>query len=467
MPDSLERELDASVCPSAANATHGAIQPHGCLIGFDSDWRRVCLASTNLPRFFGLASTEALGCPLERVVGGGATVALERALALGSPGISLPARPASGALQRLHLSLHATGRLIILAAEPLEGTAHDLPGLGYAWGTRLAQADSTGELDARLQQALHALTGFEFCTLSQPKRAGPATEHLPGELSHSDYPPLWLVDSRAVPVELLAAPGINADLSDCPLHLPAPMLHRWLADRQARAALMLDLQAARPERRYAVCWDRRPRSLAPPLRHLLLQLVQTAALRRTLLDETQQTQQRYRLLSERNSRLQRLAYTDPLTQLANRHRIERVLETELALASRTDAPLAVLLFDIDHFKPINDTHGHETGDRVLSQVARQAQSHLRDSDHLGRWGGEEFIVVIPCCELSRARELAWRMCRALAQRRIDPVGQVTASFGVATSQPGDSCRTLVRRADQAMYLAKQAGRACVRTQEAG
>ncbi|MFW3615024.1 hypothetical protein [Billgrantia antri] len=94
MPDSLERDLDASVCPSAANATHGAIQPHGCLIGFDSDWRRVCLASANLPRFFGLASTEALGCPPERVVGAGATAALERALALGSPGISLPARPA-------------------------------------------------------------------------------------------------------------------------------------------------------------------------------------------------------------------------------------------------------------------------------------------------------------------------------------------------------------------------------------
>ncbi|MFQ3790354.1 GGDEF domain-containing protein [Halomonas sp. A29] len=215
-----------------------------------------------------------------------------------------------------------------------------------------------------------------------------------------------------------------------------------------------------------ICRDRQPRHLAPPLRYLLLQLIQLAALRSAMLHEKRETRHRYRLLHERNTKLQWLAYTDPLTQVANRHRIEQVLKAELAIASRNDTPLALLLFDVDHFKSINDTHGHETGDRVLHRVAQEALSQLRDSDHLGRWGGEEFVVVAPGCDLPQAHELACRLCHDLTQCHIEPIGQVTASFGVAVYQPGDTSRKLVQRADRAMYRAKRAGRACVRTQEA-
>ncbi|WP_236551297.1 GGDEF domain-containing protein [Billgrantia tianxiuensis] len=421
--------------------------------------------------------TEALGRSPEQVLGADTVTALARALARGSPGITALFGRGNGTSQRLYLSLHATGRHVILEVEPQQEEAgHDLPGLGYTWGTRIARASSTSELYAQLLQALQVLTGFESCTLlghdndgrdPHLEQQGIPIESFPCTVDRSARVPLMLIDGQAKPAELVGSPGSLPDLSGCPLCLPPPKLRDWLSGRQARAALILDLYEATPGRSLVVCRDRQPRHLAPPLRHLLLQLTQVATLRRALLHEKQQTQHRYRLLHERNTRLQRLAYTDPLTQVANRHRIEQVLETELAAASRNGSPLAVLLFDVDRFKSINDAYGHEVGDRVLHRVAQEAQSHLRNSDYLGRWGGEEFIAVVPGCDLTQAQELAWRVCRALAQSPIEPVGQVTASFGVAACQSGDSCRRLVRRADLAMYRAKRAGRACVRTPEIG
>ncbi len=474
MPDSLDRELNASVCPTVP-ATSASVQPHGCLIAFDNDWQGVCLASSNLSRFFGLSPAEALGHPPEQVLGADTVTALARAFARGAPGITIPSGRRDGTTQQLYLSLHATGRHVILEIEPQqEEPDQDLPGMGYTWGMRIARASNTSELYAQLMQAFYVLTGFESCTLLgqdydghdlRLEQQGFPIDPFPCTVNRSARVPLMLVDGQAKPAELFGSPGPLPDLSGCPLCLPSLKLRDWLSGRQARAALILDLYEATPGRSLVICRDRQPRHLAPPLRYLLLQLIQTAALRRALLHEKQQTLHRYRLLHERNTRLQRLAYIDPLTQVANRHRIEQVLEAELAVASRHGSPLAVLLFDVDHFKPINDTYGHDVGDKVLHRVAQQVQSHLRDTDHLGRWGGEEFIAVVPGCDLSQAQGLAWRMCRALAQCHIDPVGQVTASFGVAACQPDDSGRQLVRRADLAMYRAKRAGRACVRLQD--
>ncbi|MGR2740371.1 diguanylate cyclase [Billgrantia sp. Q4P2] len=473
MPDSLDKELDASIRPSVP-ATSAAVQPHGCLIAYDSDWQGVCLASANLSRFFGLSPAEALGRSPEEVLGTDVATALAKALAMGLPGMTIPSGQAHVGSRYLYVSTYMARRHVILEVEPQEGKSHELPGLGYAWGTRITRASSVNELYDQLLRALHALTGFESCILHSHEyggrsmrlgREGTRLEPLPSDIGRCTNAPLMLIDSQAEPVELLAAPGPLPDLSHCPLCLPPPLLRTWLTGRQARAALILDLGETTPDRSLAICRDRQPRHLAPPLRHQLLQLIQTAALRRELLHQKRETQHRYRLLHERNTRLQWLAYTDPLTQVANRHRIEKVLEAELATASRNGRSLALLLFDVDHFKPINDSHGHEVGDSVLRRVAQEVQSQLRDSDHLGRWGGEEFVAVIPGCDLPQAQELAWRLCHTLAQCRIDPVGGVTASFGVAVHRSGDTSRKLVQRADRAMYRAKRAGRACVRTQE--
>ncbi|MEX0732256.1 MAG: diguanylate cyclase [Aquisalimonadaceae bacterium] len=163
-------------------------------------------------------------------------------------------------------------------------------------------------------------------------------------------------------------------------------------------------------------------------------------------------------LKEANQRLERLAHTDPLTQAWNRYRMELAIDAAISAAERYEGQCALLLFDIDHFKQINDSHGHEAGDNVLMTMAGELISDLRTCDNLGRWGGEEFIVLAPGTGMEDARELAERLRQRVASIDFDTVGQVTASVGIAAWQPGDTRRTLIARADRAMYRAKQAGR---------
>jgi len=119
----------------------------------------------------------------------------------------------------------------------------------------------------------------------------------------------------------------------------------------------------------------------------------------------------------------------------------------------------LLLFDVDNFKQINDAHGHSVGDDVLVALARLVESSLRGCDHLGRWGGEEFIVLATHSDVDAATGLAERLRSLVEELRIEGVEQtVTVSIGVAVWQPGDSCKTLISRADDAMYRAKHGGR---------
>lgn len=165
------------------------------------------------------------------------------------------------------------------------------------------------------------------------------------------------------------------------------------------------------------------------------------------------------VLERKTVRLERIAATDPLTGVANRTRFEALLRDEQQWHERSPAtPFSVLLFDIDHFKRINDTWGHNRGDVVLKAVVQHAQSHLRQSDVLARWGGEEFAVLLPQTDLAAARGIAERICTSLAHTEFDQVGRVTASFGVAEHQAGESGAVLLGRADDALYRAKRNGR---------
>ncbi|WP_165248292.1 sensor domain-containing diguanylate cyclase [Paludisphaera soli] len=160
-------------------------------------------------------------------------------------------------------------------------------------------------------------------------------------------------------------------------------------------------------------------------------------------------------------RLRVLATTDGLTGVANRVECSRRLAGDLERARRYDSPFSLILFDLDHFKQVNDNHGHDAGDRVLQSCARLVVDSIRRVDVAGRWGGEEFLVLLPHSRLDAAANVAEKIRQAIAQHRFDEVGSVTASLGVAEFSRQDDSKSLLRRADEALYRAKARGRNCV------
>ena len=153
------------------------------------------------------------------------------------------------------------------------------------------------------------------------------------------------------------------------------------------------------------------------------------------------------------------ATTDVLTGLANRRRLDEELQRLLAQAVRYDQSLAVVLVDLDHFKDVNDGHGHQAGDQLLIEVAGGLTAAVRNADLVGRWGGEEFLLLAPHTDHEAALALAERCREAVARASIE-AGEVavTASLGVASLEPNDTARSLMRRADLALYIAKSEGR---------
>jgi len=156
--------------------------------------------------------------------------------------------------------------------------------------------------------------------------------------------------------------------------------------------------------------------------------------------------------------LERIAVTDRLTGLYNRTKLDEVLANELARAERYGQSVAVIMADIDKFKAVNDTHGHQVGDSVLREFAAIVRELVRDTDTPGRWGGEEFLVICSHVDVNGAHILAERIRAAVAGHSFSVVGQETCSFGVASYRPGDTAETILNRADEALYEAKQNGR---------
>jgi diguanylate cyclase (GGDEF)-like protein len=177
-------------------------------------------------------------------------------------------------------------------------------------------------------------------------------------------------------------------------------------------------------------------------------------------------------LLEAQATLREQATRDALTKVWNRRTILEILEREIDRAQREISPLSLAMGDLDHFKQINDTFGHLAGDAVLREAVRRMRGSIRSYDSLGRFGGEEFLLVLPGCEESDAVRLAERMRLEIARRPVEWQGQaipVTASFGV-TSLPLSSrstVETLLKAADSALYQAKQAGRNRVALHPAG
>jgi diguanylate cyclase (GGDEF)-like protein len=152
------------------------------------------------------------------------------------------------------------------------------------------------------------------------------------------------------------------------------------------------------------------------------------------------------------------ATTDPLTGLYNRLKFDEALASELARAKRYGSPLALVLYDVDHFKLVNDMYGHQIGDDALVRLSQIVSGHIRNTDILARWGGEEFVILAPGSDGEMARQAAEKLAAAIRRTLFDEVGTITCSFGIAQYAPGDSAATLIARADHALYRAKMNGR---------
>ena len=168
-------------------------------------------------------------------------------------------------------------------------------------------------------------------------------------------------------------------------------------------------------------------------------------------------------LARMGERQRREAQLDSLTGCCNRRSFEELFHKEAERSRRLGRGIAVLFVDLDHFKSINDRYGHGVGDVVLQQAARRIEKALRESDLLFRWGGEEFVALLPHTGPSEVAGVAERVRAALAERSLLPVGNeelaVTASIGgAAAAELPTAPADLLRRADQALYEAKRAGR---------
>jgi diguanylate cyclase (GGDEF)-like protein len=169
-------------------------------------------------------------------------------------------------------------------------------------------------------------------------------------------------------------------------------------------------------------------------------------------------------LRQRNAELYRISRTDPLTGLANRRHLDEQLIAQATSARRHGHPLSMALLDVDHFKAINDTYGHTSGDDVLCEVARRLAGTARTEDLLGRWGGEEFVVLIPYCDAEASFFVGERFREVIAAEPIETrdhdLISVTVSVGCATGIDDE----LVERADLALSAAKERGRNCTMLQ---
>jgi diguanylate cyclase (GGDEF)-like protein len=153
-----------------------------------------------------------------------------------------------------------------------------------------------------------------------------------------------------------------------------------------------------------------------------------------------------------------LATTDGLTGITNRREFTAILTREVERTKRYDTPLALAMYDLDHFKLVNDIFGHDVGDDVLRTVTELVKENLRATDIVARWGGEEFMVLMPHTAMQGAENTAEKLRRAIAEHHFDKVDRLTVSLGVTIFELADDLDSLLKRVDNALYLAKKQGR---------
>jgi polar amino acid transport system substrate-binding protein len=156
--------------------------------------------------------------------------------------------------------------------------------------------------------------------------------------------------------------------------------------------------------------------------------------------------------------LTKLTYYDALTNIYNRYKINKLLSKNISYTKRHQTPLSIIFFDIDFFKLVNDNYGHEMGDKILKEVAELISNNLRKYDLLGRWGGEEFIIILPNTDIKNALKVAQKLKKEVENFNFSHNETLTCSFGVTQFQTDDDIKSLLKRADTFLYKAKKNGR---------
>jgi diguanylate cyclase (GGDEF)-like protein len=157
-------------------------------------------------------------------------------------------------------------------------------------------------------------------------------------------------------------------------------------------------------------------------------------------------------------KLEQLADTDPLTSIFNRRKFEEMLQFEIERNLRYELSLALIMCDIDHFKRINDQFGHDVGDETLKEFSKSISENIRDVDIFARWGGEEFMILMPNATADIANSVAEKLRKLIESTDIKSADCLTASFGVTDFKASDTIDTFIKRADTALYHAKESGR---------
>ena len=171
------------------------------------------------------------------------------------------------------------------------------------------------------------------------------------------------------------------------------------------------------------------------------------------------------MLENKNKEYETMASTDNLTGLYNRYKFSELYLSSYRSMVQRHNNMSLILVDIDKFKSVNDTYGHNTGDKVLVQVAHVLLKTLRNVDIVARWGGEEFVVLLPTADLTNALKIAEELRQQVASVELDVAGNITISLGISLVEEGDEMDDVINRADKALYLAKKSGRNCVRSQD--
>ncbi len=163
-------------------------------------------------------------------------------------------------------------------------------------------------------------------------------------------------------------------------------------------------------------------------------------------------------IQERTKELRKLSTTDHLTDVCNRMKIDENIELEIKRQNRYNRPFGVIMLDIDHFKKVNDTHSHQVGDVVLKEFAQILKNSVRNIDSVGRWGGEEFIIVCVEVNLEQLILMTKKLQTRIKEHTFTHIGTITASFGIAIHEKNEKLQSLIHRADTALYRAKESGR---------